>query len=231
MSYSILIIDDDSSFKKILEIRLKTLDEFVEIVNFENLENARDFLKANNLASYQKINFDMVILDQHLPDGFGVEFLQEGHFENMAVILVSSDDAPEIPGNSFRAGATYFLSKKRISEPLFKPLIQGIIEKNKLAVELQKHKTEKEVMENIKTLLGTLKHEINNPLGAVLGAAYLLRSNSIGVEERMEAARLVEQSGKRIQHVLEKLSKTISLEKVTKANQKVFHIPGDKAWE
>ena len=87
------------------------------------------------------------------------------------------------------------------------------------------------VLDTVKTLVGTLRHEINNPLGAVLGAAYLLRHSENATQDQKEAADLVESSGKRIKYVLDQLCKAIAVDAVNKANHKVFHIPGDEPWE
>lgn len=224
--FQVLIIDDDASFRKILERRLRSFIQEMTVTSFDNLTAAREFL-----SSQKEMAFDLVILDEHLPDGRGVELLDEGRFESLAVLAVSSDDAPEIPGRSLKAGAAYFLNKMHVSEPLFKPLVQGIIDRNKLQQQLNQHKIDRAIMDTVKTLLGTLRHEIYNPLGAVLGAAYILRTSPHASAEQKEAADLVDSSGKRIKHVLDELSKAVSLEPVTKANQKVFHIPGDKPWE
>lgn len=225
MTFQVLIIDDDSSFRKILELRLKSFISEMSLKTFDNLTKARTFLKENN-----KPYFDLVIIDEHLPDGRGVEMIGEGWFEDLAVLSVSSDTAPEIPGSAVQAGATYFLNKVHVSEPLFKPLVEGIIERNRMRQELNKVKLDGAIIETVKTLVGTLRHEINNPLGAVLGAAYLLRKDQKASKEQKEAAELVESSGKRIKYVLDELCQAVALEPVTKANQKVFHVPGDKPW-
>lgn len=226
MTSKVLIIEDDESFKKIVEIRLKSFLKPVEITWYNRLEKARTFLK-----SVEKPDFDLVILDQHLPDGRGLALLQEGWFSNLAVLSMSSDDAPEIPGDSLRAGAAFFLNKSHASQPLFQPLVLGIIDRNRLHAELEKIKLDQAVMDTVKTLILTLKHEINNPLGAVLGAAYLLRNNPNANEDQKQAAELVESSGQRIKHVIEQLSKAIAVDPVQKANQTVYHIPGDKPWD
>ena len=225
MTFKILIVDDDESFKKILEIKLKSFIFPVEFTWLNRIEKAREYVKN------VKIDFDLVILDQHLPDGRGEELLNEGMFENLAVLAMSSDNSPEMPGNTIRAGATYFLSKSQVSQPLFTPLVQGIIERNNLLKELEKNRLDKAIIDSVKTLILTLKHEINNPLGAVLGAAYLLKNNPEANSDQKQAAELVESSGHRIKHVIEQLSKAVSVEPVQKANQTVYHIPGDKPWE
>lgn len=225
MTLNILIVEDDSSFKRILEVRLKS---FLKDPNFTHCPTLQD---ARKLFSSGEVHFDLVVLDQNLPDGKGLALLQEGLFRNTAVLAVSSDDDPQMPGQNVLAGAAYFLGKAHVSEPLFKPLVQGIIDRNRLQKELNDARVQGAVIETVKTLVSTLQHEINNPLGAVLGGAFLMKSLPAATPEQKEAAELVETSGKRIKHVMDQLLDAITLEPVSKANHKVFHIPGDEPWE
>ena len=223
--HTVLIIDDDANFRRILEMRVKAILGPAHFTSFDTIKAARLALDRT-----PRPVFDLVLLDQHLPDGRGLDLLTAGVLEGMAVLAMSSDDAPEIPGATVQAGAAFFLNKLHVSEPLFKPLILGVIQRNRLSVELNRFKLEAARLDTVKTLVGTLRHEINNPLGAVLGAAYLLRNDANASADQKEAAALVESSGKRIKHVLEELCRTVSLDAVTKGSQKVFHIPGDAPW-
>ena len=227
-TYKILMIDDDEGFKKLLQIRLKTFMDKMEVVCFSNLDTAREFL--SEAKKLDQLDFDLVALDQHLPDGQGIDLLNEGWFEDIAVLSISSDTDPETPGHLVGAGAAYFVSKMSISEPLFKPLVLGVIDRNRARRELSANKVKLAVFEHQKTLLNTLRHEINNPLGAVLGAAYLIRANKKSTDEQKQAAEMVESSGKRIKHVLDQLSDAKLLDPVFKADQEVFQVPGDKDW-
>ena len=226
MSLNILIIDDDPSFRHLLKVRLKSFLGDPQITIFENLTSARE-----GVAQIDLHETDLVILDQHLPDGSGTDLLSEGLFEDLAVLSVSSDDNPHIPGASLQAGAAFFMSKNDVSEPLFEPLVNGIIDRNRIQRQLTDAKLEAARIDTVKTLVGTLRHEINNPLGAVLGAAYLLKNNDDATQDQQRAAELVKSSGERIKHVLDELCKAIELESVNKADQTVFHIPGDEPWE
>ena len=208
MALTILIIDDDPSFRHLAELRLKQIDPKSSFTVLENLADAREFLE-----NYE-CNFDLVILDQHLPDGRGLDLLKEGRFNDVSVIAVSSDDNPEMPGATIKAGATYFLNKIHISEPLFKPLVQGILDRNRLFRELAATRIEAAKVETVRTLVGTLRHEIHNV-----------------TPEMKNAAQIIDSSGKRIQEVLQKLCEAVSLESVKKADEKLFHIPGDKRWD
>ena len=225
MGAHILIIDDDGSFRKILERRIRSFMTGVIITQFESLTATREFLKTNDGYS-----FDLVILDQRLPDGTGAMFLKEGWFRELAVLAVSSDDAPELPGETMTAGATFFLPKTEVGQALFEPLVRGLIDRNRIQKEYEQTKIHATRMETVKKLVATLRHEINNPLGAVLGAAYLLRSDKNASPEQKEAATLVEASGSRIKHVLQEIAAATELEEVQKGPEKVFHVPGDAAW-
>lgn len=224
MALKILIIDDDAAFRRILELRFKSFISDINLTTFDNLQDARAFLSST------KEHFDLVVLDEHLPDGRGVSLLTEGWFEELAVLCVSSDTSPEIPGATLRAGAAYFLNKVQISEPLFEPLVKGIIDRNTIQRQLSQAKLESTKLDTIRTLVATLKHEIKNPLGAVLGAAFLLVKDSPNQEQK-QAAELIESSGKRINHVLDQLCEAAQIEQATKGQQEVFQIPGDEPWE
>ncbi|MCO6432294.1 MAG: response regulator [Deltaproteobacteria bacterium] len=226
MSFRVLFVEDDLSFKKLAEIKLRSIFSTIEVTHFASIKSAREYL-----AQQESIYFDLVMLDEHLPDGRGLDLLRERWFEELAVLSVSSDTAPEIPGEALKAGAAYFLSKNHLSAPLFEPLVRGVIDRNRLQRELSKAKLDSAIIDTVKTLVATLRHEINNPLGAVLGAAYILRNNENANAEQIQAAELVESSGKRIKHVLDQLSQAMSIERVSKAHQSVFHIPGDSPWE
>jgi response regulator of citrate/malate metabolism len=225
MVLQVLIIEDDESFAEILECRLRSFIGDMKMQTFGNLADARAAL-----ADGREGLFDLVVLDEYLPDGRGIDLLAEGWFNGLAVLAVSSDDAPELPGAFLQVGAAHFLQKMAVFEPLFKPLVQGILDRNRIQCQLQQARVDRAVMATVKTLLGTLRHEINNPLEAVLGAAYVLQTSPLSTAEQREAAALVDSSGKRIKHVVDELSKAVSLEKVTKAAQGVFQVPGDRPW-
>lgn len=221
---SILIVEDDKDFLDLLQLNLSSFLDNSVFTSCTTLKGARELLLANHNA------FDLVMLDQHLPDGRGISLLQEGLFGDMAVLSVSSDPDPEIPAENMKAGAAFFLSKTQINQPLFKPLVLGIIDRNRVQRKLMDMNVKLAVMDSIKTLASTLQHEINNPLGAVLGGAYLLKNLPSATSEQKQAAELVESSGKRIKHVLEQIIDASSLERVEKASIPVYHIPGDKKW-
>lgn len=218
-----LIIDDEKNFRQILRMRINALSYQFNIVEKVNLESAREFL-SNNIPL-------LVFLDQHLPDGLGHSLLEEAHLSSSIVIALSSDESPELPVANLKKGARLFFQKSETSRSFFFPMIDALIAR----VELEnKKKLEHETNAKISTvqkLIKTLQHEINNPLGAVLGSLFLLKSEKSSEEDKKEAIKLLEDSSSRIKNVLDKLASALTLEEVEKGPDLLFHIPGDKEWK
>ena len=220
-----LIVEDDRNFRRLVEIRLKSWRPDIEITIAETLSEARRVLSECTMP------FSLVILDQHLPDGMGATLLDHPRLEESAVLAVSADEAPDLPAQALKGGARQFLHKRQISEPLLLPLLEALVERKQMEYELVQAKLRKSKMDTIRTLLSTLQHEINNPLGAVLGGAYLVRTAGGLDKEQGEAIRLIEESSQRIKHVIAQLCDAAELEEVTKGKEQLYHVPGDPSWE
>lgn len=220
------IVDDDVHFRKLVELRLKSWNPAIVF------EVAGTLREANEILEKPGQSFGLIILDQHLPDGLGPSLFEHPIVREAAVLATSSDRAPELASNAIKAGAHHFLDKRQISEALFLPLVEAVIEKKKLERKLIQQEVQKSKIETIQTLLATLQHEINNPLGGVLGATYLIKvgENALS-EDQIEALKLIEQSGARIKHVIKELCEAAELVEVTKGQEKVFQVPGDPDWE
>lgn len=101
MATTIIILGDSVEFRKLMSMRLKSFIPDLSLTIFSSIADARQGIRAD--ASLQP---DLVILDHHLPDGIGLELLNEERLQGLAILAVSSDADPEIPGSSMRAGAT-----------------------------------------------------------------------------------------------------------------------------
>jgi signal transduction histidine kinase len=221
----IVIIDDNADFVKIAKRCLLSIFPGAEVKWFQYLADARSALQSDLVD-----RIELVILDQHLADGNGVSLLSEGIFGELAVLVLSSDSEPSLPGAALGAGASFFLLKTQMMEPLFEPLVRGLIQRNRMLRELVATRVNASTVDTVKRLVKTLEHEINNPLGAVLGAAYVLREHELASPDRQDAVRLVEESAQRIKHVISQLGEACSLETVKKGPFSVFSIPGDPKW-
>ncbi|HMO17795.1 MAG TPA: histidine kinase dimerization/phospho-acceptor domain-containing protein [Oligoflexia bacterium] len=223
---SILVLDDDKNFRRVLIVRLKNIFPDAKFTEFESLDEVRQFFKNNSNAK-----FDLALLDQHLPDGKSGDLLDEGTLGEIPVLAMSSDDSPELPAGTLRQGARFFIPKAQTSQSIFPPLVTAIIERSQFEKQAKDAAKSREVLEAIKTMINTLQHEINNPLGAVFGATYLLKSDISSSGDKEKAMALIDQSSKRIKTVLDNICKAAELEAITKGAESLFHVPGDPEWK
>lgn len=222
---NVLLVDDDEQFRKVLELQVRSFFPGVTSVGCRTVADALGALSPRH-------QFDLVILDHHLPDGTAQDILISGQVDNIATLIMSADESPILPGQSLVSGADFFLTKRDLTQPLLKPLITGMIERAALSRAVDEAKLHSAITANIRTLLTTLKHEINNPLGVVLGAIHLF-SDSDSPKVR-EAAEAISQSAHRIKDVMQHLHDEVeqgTLQKVTKSGREVFSTGKDEQWE
>ncbi len=218
-----LILDDDKSFRQILKMRLNTISYKFQIVEKGTIESALAYLKDNTPK--------LVFLDQHLPDGMGHDLLKSGALANSIVVSLSSDDSSDLPVTNLKDGAKLFFLKSEVSRPFFFPMIEALIARDELEHTKRKEEDSYKQIQTVKTLIRTLKHELSNPLGAVMGGLYLIKSPKTSEEDKNSAIKLLEESSARIKTVLEKLGDALTLDQVEKGPDLLFHVPGDKEWK
>ncbi len=218
------MLEDDESFAQVVTIRLRSWMSDVEITHVRTIAEGGSVLEASSEL------FALAILDQHLPDGLGTELISHPKLADSAILAVSADAQPDLPANTVKAGAQHFLGKRQVTEALFLPLLEALLERKELERKLFHSRVHEAKLHSIKVLLATLRHEINNPLGAVLGGAYLLKSVGNLDLKQADALRLIEASGQRIKHVIQQLCEAAELQEVTKAHEQVFQVPGDSPW-
>lgn len=106
----ILIIDDDASIREAVRLTVEEQDH----VTVEVTESAD---VASGIQQMKAINPDIVILDLHMPDKTGFDFMDIVHKDKLLakakVIMLTADDTL---GNLFKAehkgiGAYHFLGK------------------------------------------------------------------------------------------------------------------------
>ena len=72
---------------------------------------------SNSLAEAQKqldlIRPDIVLLDNHLPDGRGIDFVKKINYRypDLKIIMITAHDSPEDRSKAYSNGIKYFLSK------------------------------------------------------------------------------------------------------------------------
>lgn len=95
----ILLIEDDMIDQMAFERAMKPLGYTCTIV--DSIEKAKELLKTEN--------FDIIISDYQLPDGFGLELLELNH--KTPVIMVTGTGREEVAVSAMKAGAADYLIK------------------------------------------------------------------------------------------------------------------------
>ena len=112
---NILIIEDEGDISLILNLMLKKED--IEIEHVTTLANAATFLKEQSP--------DIVIIDNQLPDGLGLEYIKEikSNYPLIKIIMITGNTDTTDKATALQNGADIFLAK-----PFTKEQIQAAIE-------------------------------------------------------------------------------------------------------
>lgn len=109
-----LIIEDESDMCLLLNIMLKS-DE-VELDHVKNISAAKEYLKNENPS--------VVILDNKLPDGFGVDLISfiKSNYPSIKIIMISGYDA-SAEDVALDNGADIFLQKPFSKNQLYQSMM------------------------------------------------------------------------------------------------------------
>ena len=99
----ILIVDDEQGMRRILNVNLRR-DSHVVV-------EASGAMEA--LALIKREDFDVILTDQKMPDGSGLDVVQAAHDDDptTSVIFLTAVGTLELAVESMRRGAFDFLSK------------------------------------------------------------------------------------------------------------------------
>lgn len=112
----VLIVDDEIDICYLLSVILKQRNLVPKYVN--TLSDAQIALKKETPS--------ILFLDNHLPDGLGVEFIKfvKENYPSVKVILITAYDSPVEKQAALREGADYFIGK-----PFTKAIINDTVDR------------------------------------------------------------------------------------------------------
>ena len=111
-----LLIDDHIVFTQGLKFLLSDLDESLEFLEATTCEKALSFRDAGDI--------DLVLLDFHLPGTQGLDALNsiKDAFDTAAIVMLSSEDDPQIIRDAIDNGASGFIPKSSTAKVLIAAL-------------------------------------------------------------------------------------------------------------
>ena len=97
------MLDDDPDFCHLMS----------KILTKERLEVTCSYTLAQGLVLLKTENPDILLLDNKLPDGTGIDFLSAHKtlFNDIEVIMITADDLSETKTKALAAGAEYCIQK------------------------------------------------------------------------------------------------------------------------
>lgn len=196
-----LIADDDAVIRRLMEVAASACGH--EVVTAADGDEA--------WTVYERECPDLVVLDWHMPGLTGVELCRrirgsDGGGRPYVVLVTARDETRDLR-HALEAGADDYLTK---------PLARGHLEARLLIAERQhalrdaRRRAEEELgkaryLSGVGETALAVRHEINNPLAAILWHAELLRSGPSSEEERTESLDAILEQARRAAAVVRTL--------------------------
>ena len=191
----IIVIDDDYSIRRLNKFTLEK--EHYKVIT------AEDALEGINILSSRKI--DLIILDIIMPDIDGYEALKviksSDHLKDIPVLMLTAKNEIDDMMKGFELGADEYLAKPfELSELLAR--IRNLLR----IKELQNKILQAERMAAVGQIALTIRHEINNPLTAVIGQCeMILRKGSHLPEDVRKILEEMYKEGVAIEGIISRL--------------------------
>ena len=193
-SLSILLVDDHVLFRSGLKFLLEELDSDIQFLEAESCEAALSY------GTDQPI--DLILLDYHLPDsGEGFEALQKikHQFEQATIVVLSSEDNPEIIRGAVESGAAGFIPKSSTPDIMIATLklilAGGIYLPPTAMAQTSKIPDKKVTSSSESTEMDTLKSQLSDRqfevlIGAIKGKPNKIIARELNIAEGTVKAHL-----------------------------------------
>lgn len=112
----VLIIDDEADICYLLSTLLKQKNLDTDFVN--NLSDATRALKLHTP--------EIIFLDNHLPDGQGVSFIEyiKKHYPKVKIVMITAHDTAADRSKALKEGADFFIGKPFTRDAIYKTVEQ-----------------------------------------------------------------------------------------------------------
>lgn len=192
----IFVLDDNQIDRETCRRHLgRSAHSEYEVIEHNSVEGALDIVKRENP--------DCILLDYHLHDGNGLEFLEQlrdlGKPMLHPVVMLTGTGSEAIAVAAMKGGAQDYLVKDRLNPEILHRAVEGAIYKvsTERLIDRQRNEMEQLFREAQEAnarkdhFLATLSHELRTPLTPVLVAVSAMDSGTMDAEETSQMLRVI----------------------------------------
>lgn len=226
---TILILDDNTIDRETCRrYLLQDPTRKYRLVEHNALEGALEMVEEHRP--------DLILLDYHLHDGTGVEFLQElsalGGTRAYPVVMLTGTGSEAIAVQVMKAGAQDYLVKERLSPEVLQRAVEGALYKGETDRLLEAQRSEMERLfhdaqeANARKdhFLAALSHELRTPLTPVLLAVSSVDVDTAPAQELREVVSLIRRNIELEARLIDDL---LDLTRISRGKFEIEHQPVD----
>jgi DNA-binding response OmpR family regulator len=192
-SFEVLIIDDEPMLREQMAKLIAAWGYRVRVTGDV----------ASAMAELEQAPPDIILTDLMLPDqpGYAVLEFVQAHWPQLPVLIMTAYASLESAIEALKQGAYDYMLK-----PITPPELAAALARAHAAVALQRSRAREEHLRHIAEVALTLAHEINNPLGILMGELRFQLEETSAAPDACQPLEVCLESAQRIADVVRRIA-------------------------